>query len=263
MANINTGGGGVSDGVSIEALVSGDIRSILGTQLVALWDATSGVTQAASRVSAWASKYHNSGGPYTFSQATAANKPLYEATGGPGSVPQITCDDTARHMPCTAAFASAGSRPTLWMIGRLGGLAGNTRQILGGRASADGAGVYMISSDDGGSGVKVYPNISYSAATLYNPHCSSPAYDTNPHLFSLRHHASLSVADVDGATCVSPASSNDTAPILGCLQIGGSSLGYAAGSITEILITNGDLSAPQVWNIEAYFRAKYATITIV
>jgi hypothetical protein len=90
---------------------------VAGSKLLQYIRADLGVTKDGSnRVSAW-SDQHSSAKHYA--QGTAANQPLYLATGGPNSKPAVQLDDAARRMNAALALPTPGTTPTLiWGIMR-------------------------------------------------------------------------------------------------------------------------------------------------
>lgn len=92
----------------------GSILSIMGTSVVALWDAAS---LTASPVSSWPD---SSGNGFALTQGTGANQPTWNATAGPNANPAVLFDgiddflsNAALNLPAPAAVPS-----TFWAVMR-------------------------------------------------------------------------------------------------------------------------------------------------
>lgn len=90
--------------------------SILGSDLIAWWDASFGLSLSSGKVTAWADRVH----AYILAQSVDANRPAYSATsfnGGPG----VTADGTTDYLDSTdaallAALPTGASPVELWAI---------------------------------------------------------------------------------------------------------------------------------------------------
>lgn len=102
------------------------------TGLAAWFKADTGITESGGDISAW----DTAGGPsLTVSQATGANKPTYNATGGSQGGPCVSCDG-ARWLENTSAnlFTAGEDRVVSWVgkLGAFGSPEGPTNDILNG-----------------------------------------------------------------------------------------------------------------------------------
>jgi hypothetical protein len=112
---------GIGVGVDMLMLFGGggavpEPDAILGSAILQWVRADRGITESSLRISAW---NDISGAAKHYTQATADNQPLYDATGGPNGTPIVRLDSTARKMNASLALPAPGTTPTtIWAVMR-------------------------------------------------------------------------------------------------------------------------------------------------
>jgi hypothetical protein len=95
----------------------------LGSNLLAWWDASQGVTLSGSEVTAWEDRKGGS----SVSQATSASRPLFSATGFNGA-PCLTFDGTDDNLSAESVFSlpTGGTASRIWIVASQDALAADT-----------------------------------------------------------------------------------------------------------------------------------------
>lgn len=241
---------GIDLGANSDAAAPGVEDLIALADRVAWFRSDSGVTSAASRVSAWANIWGNG----DLAQATGGNQMLLVAN-AVRTFPAIYSDDAARFMVGTLTTpVASGTRVFEFVYAYATGLTDTNGQLAFGTRNAAATRFVFITTNTGGAGGwSVSTNATGSISTR-----NGPAQDLSPHLFEFGNSSTAQIT-VSGTsfTGTDPGACNanlDTVDL-------GNRLGFAQPlAFLERIIMRGTPTAYVKAQMRRYFQARYGTI---
>ena len=211
---------------------------------LALWlRADSGVTKDGSDdVSQWDFKNGAFRGQSNVAQATGANQPDFNASNSSyANKPTIDFNGSSDFLT-SGNFSSDLTQPTTYFA--VGNMGGSAQNIFDGATATERNALYRGAVNFG----------AYAGSVL-----NGPAGDSNPHIFELILDGVSSELVTDGVSSGGDANTQD----LRALSVGANPTpgNYLTGSIAEIIVYTGEVSAADRTLIREYLGGRYA-ITI-
>lgn len=184
-------------------------------------------------------------------QTTAANQPLYNATGGPLNRPNIELDSTARRLPGTLTTMAAGNRVEIFaVLQHPTGAAGDFHSF-----QVNDAGTIGVVWYANNTAFKIYGD--FNLGTDMNTPLSAPTFDTDWHCHAFRPISGGPLLQIDGATTTPNITNTNGLRQLSQLCIGHVSSSASRGVFGACFITD-PLSADEYTNVVVPYLSAYA-----